>query len=57
MFRDLCLAESLKFTNTMTNSLEREHVMLSQNLKEEKEYQISYKGLIYDSLQRHFSSI
>jgi hypothetical protein len=35
-----------------TTSLEREHVMLSQILKEEKEYQISYKGLMYDSLQR-----
>jgi hypothetical protein len=29
----------------MTNSLEREHVMLNQNLKKEREYQISYKGL------------
>jgi len=40
----------------MTNSLEREHVMLNQTLKDEKEYQILYKGLIYDSLQRHCSS-
>jgi hypothetical protein len=40
----------------MTNSLERENVMLNQNLKEEKEYQISYKGLMYDPLQRHCSS-
>jgi hypothetical protein len=40
----------------MTNSLEREHVMLNQNLKKEREYQITYKGLINDSLQRHCSS-